>query len=645
MTVTMDVQGTAAFSELTRSVLAALETYANVHRGSGHKSRATTHLYERAGEIVLAYLGLPEDANTVIFCTPRRAELLKEQLAPGSYREVSSQQLGLPLGVRALAVARRALPSGVPVESGGGTARLVAPGWVIWAKAPDRFEPGTPAIVNVIALARALQLAGAGGTSVFRDALTAEVAISLASATEILYRDSLGSATGRELLAALRQTEIGRGVYVPTTEGLKPFINLDNGASTPTFAPIWDTVRQTWQARPEVQQALIGEVQSICAETLGAPADAYDVVFTANTTEAINLVAASLREEAPAGGTTVEGATVVLNTLLEHNSNELPWRTTPGLTLVRLGIDDEGFVDMQELQALLAAYNEQHAHGAQRIALVAVSGASNVLGVYNDLAEISRIAHRYGARLLVDAAQMVAHRAIAMEEWGIDYLAFSGHKVYAPFGAGALVARRGLPTFDPAELAHVRASGEENVGGIAALGKALLLLRRIGFDVIQEEERVLTAQALCALARIPRVSVYGVKDPASPRFDHKGGVIIFDVQGRVPWNVAEELAARGGIGVRSGCHCAHLTVKRVLHIPPLLERFQGVMLRVLPRLSLPGVVRVSLGIENTAQDIDTLVAVLGTSDRQSKAKLGGQMDEFVKRCAADVYAPVASRTV
>jgi selenocysteine lyase/cysteine desulfurase len=300
---------------------------------------------------------------------------------------------------------------------------------------------------------------------------------------------------------------------------------------------------------------------------------------------------------------------------------------------------------MQELQALLAAYNEQHAHGAQRIALVAVSGASNVLGVYNDLAEISRIAHRYGARLLVDAAQMVAHRAIAMEEWGIDYLAFSGHKAYAPFGTGALVARRGLLTFEPAELAHVRASGEENVGGIAALGKALLLLRRIGFDVIQEEEQVLTARALCALAQIPRVSVYGVKDPASPRFDHKGGVIIFDVQGRVPWNVAEELAARGGIGVRSGCHCAHLTVKRVLHIPPLLERFQGVMLRILPRLSLPGVVRVSLGLENTAQDIDALVAVLGRSDHKSKAKLDGPMDEFVKRCAANVYTPVASRTV
>jgi selenocysteine lyase/cysteine desulfurase len=641
MTAILDVNDTTAFSELTRSIEAALETYANVHRGSGHKSRVTTHLYEHAGAIVLAYLGLPEAGNTVIFCTPRRAELLKAQLAPGSFREVSSQELGLPLGVRALAVPVRALPGGAPVESGGGTARLVAPAWVIWAKAPDRFEAGTPAIVNVIALARALQIAGEEGTNVFRDGRHAGAV----AAAEILYHDSLGPATGRELLAALRQTEIGRGVYVPTAEGPKPFINLDNGASTPTFAPIWDAVRQAWQAPPEVQRALIGEVKSICADTLGAPRDAYDVIFTANTTEAINLVAASLRAEAPAGEAAGQGTTVVVNTLLEHNSNELPWRTTPGLTLLRVGIDDEGFMDLPEIEALLRAYNEDQAYGMQRIRLVTVSGASNVLGVYNDLAEISRIAHRYGARLLVDGAQMVAHRAIDLEEWGVDYLAFSGHKAYAPFGTGVLLARRGLLACGPSELAQMQASGDENVGGIAALGKALVLLRRIGFDVIQEEEQLLTAQALRDLARIPRVTVYGVKDPDSPRFARKGGVIIFDVQGSLPWNVAEDLAVRGGIGVRSGCHCAHLTIKHVLHIPRWAEQFQGVLLRVLPRLSLPGVVRISLGIENSVQDIEALVAVLGASGRRPKAKLGGEMDEFVQRAAARVYAPVTRSSV
>ena len=125
-----------------------------------------------------------------------------------------------------------------------------------------------------------------------------------------------------------------------------------------------------------------------------------------------------------------------------------------------------------------------------------MSGASNVLGVFNDLAEIGRIVHRYGARLLVDAAQLVAHRKVAMESSGIDYLAFSAHKAYAPFGTGVLVARKGLLSFSPAEMERIRSSGEENVGGIAALGKALVLLQRIGLDVIQEEEQALTARAL-----------------------------------------------------------------------------------------------------------------------------------------------------
>jgi selenocysteine lyase/cysteine desulfurase len=245
------------------------------------------------------------------------------------------------------------------------------------------------------------------------------------------------------------------------------------------------------------------------------------VVFTSNTTEAINLVAESLSREAEPG---VEA--IVLNTFLEHNSNELPWRTVPGFSLIRLPVDAEGFVDLNELQMLLCAYNQQEQHGKERIKLVAVSGASNVLGSYNDLAEISRIVHRYGARLLVDAAQLVAHRKVAMEECGIDYLAFSAHKVYAPFGSGALVARKGLLKISPAELDLIRSSGEENVGGVAALGKALVLLQRIGLDVIQEEEQALTALALRGLAQIPGIRIHGVKDPGSPRFAQKGGVLL-----------------------------------------------------------------------------------------------------------------------
>ena len=342
--------GPEPFAELERGVHAALETYSNVHRGSGHNSMVSTHLFEQARDIVLEHLGLNKEKYVVIFCTPRRAEALKAQLEPGSYQSLSSQDIGLPLGVRALAVERKALPRGVPFQTGGGTARLVSPGWVIWAKAPDRFEAGTPAIVNVIAFARALRLIRQFGNDAFRDA----AAENSRRPAEILYHDELEQYSGRELLAELRQTLIGRGVRVPTAEGVRPFINLDNAASTPTFAPIWDAVCQTWRQPEQVQQEIIQEVRSICAEVLGAPLADYDVIFTSNTTEAINLVAESLRNEAEPG---IEP--VVLNTLLEHNSNELPWRTIPGVSLIRLPVDAEGFLDLNELEALLRAYNQE----------------------------------------------------------------------------------------------------------------------------------------------------------------------------------------------------------------------------------------------------------------------------------------------
>ncbi len=634
---------TQAFEQLEQGVHAALETYSNVHRGSGQASQASTHLYEQAREIVLESLGLDRQKYTVIFCSPRRAEALKTQLRAGSYQCLSSQDTGLSLGVRALAVRKTALPKGIPSQTGGGTARLVAPGWVIWAKAPDRFEAGTPAIVNVIAFARALQLIKQFGRPAFADA-----AAEKRTAAGILYQDDLEQYSGRELLDQLRQTLIGRGMQVPTLAGLRPFINLDNAASTPTFEPIWQAVCQTWRQPGQVQREIVAEVKSLSARFLGAPEADYQVIFTSNTTEAINLAAESLGRGSEAG---VEA--VVLTTLLEHNSNELPWRRLKNVSHIRMTVDAEGFVDLVELERLLRAYNQDGLHGRQRIRLMAVSGASNVLGAYNDLAEIGRIVHKYGARLLVDAAQMVAHRRLDVQACGIDYLAFSAHKVYAPFGTGVLLAKKGLLRFSPAELAQIQASGEENAGGIAALGKALVLLQRIGLDVVQAEEQALTAQALRGLAHIPGLTVYGVKDPDSPRFAQKGGVIPFGMQERMSDRLAAELAERGGIGVRAGCHCAHMLVKHVLNVSPFLENLQRLILTLFRHMALPGVTRLSLGIQNTPAEVDRLIAVLGEIARVPPGKIGNpfadkskqpkteieqQMQAFVQAAAKRVYA-------
>jgi len=197
-----------------------------------------------------------------------------------------------------------------------------------------------------------------------------------------------------------------------------------------------------------------------------------------------------------------------------------------------------------------------------------------------------------------------------MEKYGIDYLAFSAHKVYAPFGIGVLVVRKGLLSYSQEELNLINSSGEENAGGIAALGKAMLILKKIGLDLIQEEERALTEHILNGLSEIKGIRIYGIKDPESPLFERKGGVIAFNFRNKLPEKVAKILTERGGIGVRGGCHCAHLLVKHLVGVPPFLEQFQGFLLRLFPKLDLPGILRVSLGIENTKEEIDTFINVM-----------------------------------
>jgi selenocysteine lyase/cysteine desulfurase len=565
--------------------------------------------------------------------------------------------LGLPLGARALVVENQALPKGTPFQTGGGTARLVSSRWAIWAGAPNRFEAGTPAIINLIAWAKALLLSAMAGREFFAEATALELAVCQApSVAEILYHDPLDAYSGRELLVKLRETRLDRNVRAPTAAGARPLINLDNAASPPTFTPIWEAVRQAWRLPAPRQEELVHEVRTICARFLGAPLAEYEVIFTSNTTEAINLAAENLGRDR-----TSTAQPVVANSALEHNSNELPWRSVRGVALVRLPIDAEGFLDLAELERHLRAYNQGRKHGSRRIQLVSVSGASNVLGGYSDLVAIGRLAHRYGARLLVDAAQLVAHHPVDMKGSGIDYLAFSAHKAYAPFGSGALVVRKGLLNFSPAELRQIQASGEENVSGIAALGKALGLLQRIGLDIIEEHERTLTRRALEGLAAIPGLEVFGIQSPASSHFSQKGSVITFGLQ-HVPHNlVAQELAERGGIGVRSGCFCAHLLIKRLLNMHPLRARLADLALLLAPHfasLVQTGLVRVSLGLENDLTDVEALMHRLdqiarqprSAMDRQIASLHGGtllprthiqqQMHAFTLMAAQRIYASV-----
>lgn len=589
----------SGFEEFSKSVFKILSTYSNVHRGSGYFSHKTTEYYEEARESLLEYSGFDRKDYTIVFCTPAGAGKLSGLIDCKDYTLFSSNDYGIPLGIRAFAVRKKALPKGWPFYAGGGTARLVSADWVIWAKGAEKFEAGTPPVVNICAFASLLKLRGK-----FEIRKTTEQSSDNSTGKHLLHHDDLVHLRGLDLLNELRRKMIGYQMHIETKTGDRTFINFDNAASTQTFSQVWDTVLKVWQQANEVHNEIITETRSVCAEFFNAPPTEYEFIFTSNTTEAINLAADAFHSE-----NTDSKDIIVLTTLLEHTSNDLPWRSKNKNAVVRLGIDNEGFIDAIVLENTLADYNLHKHHGDKRIGIVSISGGSNVLGCYNDLKKISEIAHKYGARILADAAQLAAHRKIDMKDWDLDYLAFSAHKLYAPFGSGALIVRRGLISSSFTYKENVIRSGEENVSGIAALGKSIILLQRIGLNIIEEEERKLTLKALTELSSIEGLKVYGVQNISSERFDRKGGVIVFSMKKIWPDKLASSLAERG-IGVRYGCHCAHLLVKRLLNVPHALEQFQGVMLTLLPRISLPGVVRISFGIGNTPEEIDRLIEAL-----------------------------------
>lgn len=213
-----------------------------------------------------------------------------------------------------------------------------------------------------------------------------------------------------------------------------------------------------------------------------------------------------------------------------------------------------------------------------------------------------------------------------------------------------MVVRKGLLSFCSGDLEKIRSSGEENVGGVAALGKALMLLRRIGFELIQQEEQALTARPLRGMAHVPGVTIYGTKDPAASEFVHRGPVVSFAVKGKMAGRVAKELA-EGGFGIRFGCHCAHLTIKHILKIPAFLEQFQGLMVFFFPGLELPGVARVSLGIQNSEQDVDAFLLSLRAVAERSRVFSAGrrhassierQVEEQMEAVAQKVFSRAAS---
>ena len=308
------------------------------------------------------------------------------------------------------------------------------------------------------------------------------------------------------------------------------------------------------------------------------------VVFTRNTTESVNMVAQGLPWKA---------GDRVITTILEHHSNLLPWRR-----LARQGVATDIIGIGPDYQPDLAALKRAITDTTR---LVAVTQASNVLGVVTPVQEIAKICHDHGVLLLVDGAQAVPHMPVNVEQTGCDFYCFSGHKMSGPTGTGVLWMKEAC--IEPAMLGggmietvtadgytlspgyQQYEAGTPNIAGGIGLGAAVSYLQAIGMERIHRYEEGLTDRLIAALSKNNRIHVYAPPDPA-----HRIGVVSFTVDGFHPHEVALQLDEAADIMVRSGHHCCQ----------PLVES-----------LGLPdGTVRASLAYYNTRQEIDLLAATL-----------------------------------
>lgn len=309
-----------------------------------------------------------------------------------------------------------------------------------------------------------------------------------------------------------------------------------------------------------------------------------EVLFTRGTTESINLVAHSY------GRKFLKPGDEVIVSVMEHHSNIVPWQLLEGIKVVPVPVTETGDLDME-------AYRKAF---TPRTRFVSMCHSSNVLGTTNPIREIAQIAHEHGVHILVDAAQSVAHRPIDVQELGVDFLAFSGHKLYAPTGIGVLYGRRELleaippyqgggemihkVTFEETtfnEIPFKFEAGTPDFIGSVGLAKAIEYISALGFESIMKYEEELLAYATEQLLTLDGIKIHGTSKT-------KEAVISFTFEGLHPYDVGM-LIDRMGIAVRTGHHCAQ----------PLMHE-----------LGLDGTIRASFAFYNTKEDIDALIVAL-----------------------------------
>jgi cysteine desulfurase/selenocysteine lyase len=327
--------------------------------------------------------------------------------------------------------------------------------------------------------------------------------------------------------------------------------------------------------------------RALVAEFINAPSP-RQIIFTRNTTEAINLVAYTW------GRTHLNSGDMIILTEMEHHSNLVPWQMLSAernLRLEFIPVTQDGLLDLEAYRSLLSLQPK----------LVAFTHMSNVLGTINPAKEIIRLAHEANAIVLLDGAQSVPHFPVDVQDLQVDFLAFSGHKMCGPTGIGVLYGRKDLletmppflgggdmikrvklRSFTPNEIPYKFEAGTQAIVEAVGLGAAVRYLTQIGMESIAAHEQVMISYALERLEEIPNLSIFG------PKAEYKGGIASFVLQGIHAHDVAQVLDTYG-IAVRAGHHCAM----------PLHEKF-----------NVPATVRASFYLYNTLDEIDRLVEAI-----------------------------------
>ncbi len=380
----------------------------------------------------------------------------------------------------------------------------------------------------------------------------------------------------------------------------KPLVYLDNAATSQKPESVIKAMenyyrnqnanpyRGLYQLSVEATDAY-EEARNITAEFIHAESP-REIIFTRNTTEALNLIAYSY------GRPVLKAGDEIVLSISEHHSNIIPWQQAAkekGAVLSYIYLDKNGNIPEEEIENKITEHTK----------IVTIAHVSNVLGTIQPIEKMIQKAHSVGAVVIVDAAQGIPHYPVDVKKWDVDFLVFSGHKMLAPMGIGVLYGKEALlnnmpPFFTGGEmieyvyeqeatfapLPNKFEAGTPNVGGAVGLAEAIKYINQAGYDNIQKIEEELTDYALKELAEIPEVTLYGETIGSKNRC----GVISFNVEGVHPHDTASILDA-DGIAIRAGHHCAQ----------PLMKY-----------MDVPATCRISLYLYNTKEDIDIFIRSL-----------------------------------